>query len=117
MFGGNNESDKSLLKSVNRRLERTGTQSRLSATVQRGTVTLRGKLRFENQRMTIVKAINGVSGVRNVVDQLVGPPKMRPSPTRHESAPPVVTSNDDNTLVDAPDAIDEKPIGDVPDSP
>ena len=80
MFGGNEVSDKALLKSVHRRLERTGTgsQSRLTASVQRGTVTLSGKLQYENQRLPIVKSVRGVSGVRQVIDQLQSPPKTNP---------------------------------------
>jgi osmotically-inducible protein OsmY len=78
MFGGNDTSDKALLKTVNRRLQRTGAQSRLTAAVLRGTVTLTGKLQYENQRLPIMKAIRGVSGVRNVVDQLQAPPKANP---------------------------------------
>ena len=80
MFGGNDVSDKALLKSVNRRLDRTGTgsQTRLTATVQRGTVTITGKLQYDNQRVPIMKAIRSVAGVRNVVDQLLSPPKVRP---------------------------------------
>ena len=73
-------SDKELLKSVNRKLERTGTgsQTRLRATVQRGTVTLAGQLQYDNQRMPLVKAAGSVPGVRNVVDQLQAPPKVKP---------------------------------------
>jgi osmotically-inducible protein OsmY len=80
MFGGNDVSDKELLKTVKRRLERTGTasQNRLTATVQRGTVTLVGKLQYDNQRVPILKAASSVPGVRHVVDQLQSPPKVRP---------------------------------------
>ncbi len=64
--------DKSLLQTVNRRMQRTGTgsQMRLTATVQRGTVTLSGTLQYERQRSPIMKAVSNVAGVRNVVDQL-----------------------------------------------
>jgi hypothetical protein len=112
MFGGNQESDKALLKSVSRRLERTGTQSRLTATVQGGTVTIRGKLRFENQRRAIVKSISGVSGVRNVVDQLVAPPKMRPDPLRHSrttTAPVATGATPSAERPEAPEEADELP--------
>ena len=80
MFGGSETTDKALLKSVNRRLERSGagSQSKVSALVQRGTVTLTGKLQYENLRIPIVKAIRGVAGVRGVVDQLQLPPKVKP---------------------------------------
>jgi osmotically-inducible protein OsmY len=80
MFGGTDISDKALLKTVTRRLERSGagSQSGIKASVQRGAVTLVGKLKYENQRLPIVKAVRGVSGVRNVVDQLQSPPKVKP---------------------------------------
>jgi osmotically-inducible protein OsmY len=80
MFGKNEVSDKEILKTVKRKLERTGTASanRLTATVQRGTVTLVGKLQYENQRTPIVKAATGVPGVRHVIDQLQSPPKVNP---------------------------------------
>ena len=75
MFGKNEVSDKELLKTVNRKLDRAGggSQSRVAASVQRGTVTLSGKIQYENLRTPIVKAASGISGVRNVIDQLVGP--------------------------------------------
>ena len=80
MFGGTDISDKALMKSVSRRLERTGTgsQSRVTAAVQRGTVTLSGKLQYENLRIPIMRAVRGVSGVRQVIDQLQSPPKLKP---------------------------------------
>jgi len=95
MFGGNQESDKALLKAVSKRLERTGTQSRLTATVAHGGVTLRGHLQYENQRMAILKAIQGVSGVRNVIDQLQAPPNVRPAMGQYvsqESASPAAAA-------------------------
>jgi len=75
MFGKNDVSDKELLKSVSRKLDRTGagSQSKVTAFVQRGTVTLTGKIQYENQRTPIMKAVSSISGVRNVIDQLVGP--------------------------------------------
>lgn len=80
MYGKNVVSDKELLKNVNRKLERTGTgsQTRLQATVQRGTVTLTGKLQYDNQRTPIIKAATSVPGVKHVVDQLQAPPKVKP---------------------------------------
>ncbi len=82
MFGRNEVSDKTLLKSVNQRLERTGTgsQSKVQARVQRGNVTLTGTLRYDNQRTPILKAVSSLAGVRQVIDQLQSPPK-RPRPT------------------------------------
>ena len=75
MFGQNATSDKELLKNVNRRLQRSGSQAGITASVQNGTVTISGKLRAEDQRLTIVRALRSVNGVRNVIDQLQSPPK------------------------------------------
>jgi osmotically-inducible protein OsmY len=79
MFGGNDSSDKALQKAVSRRLERSGagTRSGLNVSVQRGNVTLTGNLKYERQRLVIVKALRGVSGVRHVIDQLQSPPKKK----------------------------------------
>jgi osmotically-inducible protein OsmY len=73
MLGRNDVPDKALQQTVNRRLDRTGTgsRSRVSATVQRGTVTLSGTLQYENQRSPIVKAIRNIAGVQNVIDLLL----------------------------------------------
>ena len=76
MLGRNEVPDKALLQTVNRRLDRTGTgsQTRLSASVQQGTVTLSGTLQYESQRVPIVKAVSNIAGVHRVVDQLrLGP--------------------------------------------
>ena len=72
MFGRNDISDKTLLKSVDRQLGRTGTasQSRVTVGVQQGIVTLSGTLQHEIQRSPIVKAVSRIAGVRRVIDQL-----------------------------------------------
>ena len=72
MFGRDKVSDKELLKAVNKRLMRAGagSQTRLTAAVQQGTVTLSGTLRHAIQKQPIVKAINGIAGVRRIIDQL-----------------------------------------------
>ncbi len=77
MFGRSDVPDKELIKMIKRKLDRSGTgsQSRVTATVRQGTVTLSGKIQYENQRTPIVKAVSSVPGVRNVVDQLQGPSK------------------------------------------
>jgi osmotically-inducible protein OsmY len=79
MFGTNGPSDKDLQKLVNRRMQRSGAEAGLVASVQRGSVTLTGKLRFEGQRLAIVKALRGVPGVKQVVDQLQAPAKTKPT--------------------------------------
>jgi len=78
MFGKDAASDKELQKMVNRRLQRSGSQAGVLATVQYGAVTITGKLRTEDQRLTIVRALRGVNGVRQVIDQLQSPPKRQP---------------------------------------
>lgn len=71
MFGRNQISDKDLLKTVNQRLMRAGgSQSRVTATVQGGTVTLTGTLQYAIQRSPIVKSVTNITGVRRVLDQL-----------------------------------------------
>ena len=113
MFGNDGAADKALQKLVSRRLERTGTQSGLAAAVQRGVVTLTGKLRNEASRLSIVKALRGVPGVRNVIDQLVSPPKRKLEfPTR--PAQPVATrvaSNDAGLLPESASG-EGQPAGD-----
>ncbi len=71
MFGRNQVSDKDLLKTINQRLMRSGgAQSRVTATVQGGTVTLTGTLQYAIQRSPIVKSVTNIAGVRRVLDQL-----------------------------------------------
>jgi hypothetical protein len=92
MFGANDATDKALLKSVTQRLARgTASQIRITATVQAGTVTLNGTLRYEAQRIPVVKEVGRIAGVRRVVDQLKAPPKTaRPmGPPRPPIAPVV----------------------------
>jgi osmotically-inducible protein OsmY len=79
MFGGSDNSDKALQKLVDRRLQRSGGGvSGMKAVVMRGSVTLSGNLRYESQRIPLIKALRGVAGVRNVQDQLKAPPKKMP---------------------------------------
>jgi osmotically-inducible protein OsmY len=81
MFGGNDNSDKALQKLVDRKLQRSGGVAGLKAVVMRGSVTLSGNLKYESQRIPLMKALRGVSGLRNVQDQLKAPPKnVPPSP-------------------------------------
>jgi hypothetical protein len=76
MFGGNQATDKALLKTVTQRLARgTGAQTRTTATVQGGAVTLTGTLRYEAQRIPIIKEVARIQGVRRVLDQLKVLPK------------------------------------------
>jgi osmotically-inducible protein OsmY len=72
MLHRNEVPDRSLLQTVSRRMERTGTgsQTRLSASVRQGTVTISGTLQYESQRTPIVKAVRNIAGVHHVIDQL-----------------------------------------------
>jgi osmotically-inducible protein OsmY len=83
MFGGNANSDKALQKLVDRRLQRSGGGSGLKAVVMLGSVTLSGNLKYESQRMPLLKALRGVAGVRSVLDQLKSPPKKLPHGPQH----------------------------------
>jgi hypothetical protein len=38
-------------------------------------VTITGKLKFDNQRIPLMKSMRGVPGVKNLVDQVQSPPK------------------------------------------
>ena len=69
MFGQNEVSDKELVKTVSKRLQRGGGGG-VTAAIQRGTVTLKGKIQYETQRRPILKIVNCIAGVRNVIDQL-----------------------------------------------
>jgi osmotically-inducible protein OsmY len=76
MFGKSRTSDKELAKTVNSRLMRAGGGSHLTATVEQGTVTLTGKIRYEAQRRPILNAINSIAGVSRVIDQIQLMPKI-----------------------------------------
>jgi hypothetical protein len=51
-----------------------------------GSVTMTGKLKYETQRIPLMKALRGVSGVKNILDQLQAPPKIKPQGSGHGSA-------------------------------
>lgn len=72
VLGRNQISDKDLQKTVNQRLQRAGvgSQTRIAATVQGGTVTLTGTIQYAIQRSPIVKAVSNIAGIRRVLDQL-----------------------------------------------
>ena len=74
---GNSVPDKTLLRDVNKKLLRAGTQTKITASVKSGCLTLSGTLQFEIQRRPILRAVNQVSGVRRVVDQMIMQPKKR----------------------------------------
>ena len=70
MFGKSQVSDKDLIRTITQRIAHGSSQSKVSAAVQRGTVTLTGSLFAETQRMQIVRAAGQIAGVRTVVDQM-----------------------------------------------
>jgi osmotically-inducible protein OsmY len=71
-------SDKTLLQKVSQRLGRTGTsQTRITATVRNGEVTLSGTIQYETQRHSIVKAAGAVADVSRVVDRLTVLPQQK----------------------------------------
>lgn len=74
MFGQNEVSDKELVKTVSKRLQRGGSGG-VTAAIQRGTVTLKGKIQYETQRRPILKIVNSIAGVRSVIDQLLLEPR------------------------------------------
>lgn len=106
MFGQNQLSDKELQKTVSKRLERTGTgsQSKVSAVVRRGAVTVSGKLQYERQRSPILKAVQSIAGVRQVIDQMQTPPKVRPHSQPNEYR---------RARVDEPVAVEDTPMSDI----
>lgn len=74
---GNRVPDQTLLREVNKRLMRAGTQTKVTATISSGSVTLTGSLQYETQRRVLIRAANQVGGVRQVVDQMTVQPKKR----------------------------------------
>ncbi len=75
MFGKKQIPDKTLLKEVDKKLMRAGSQTKITAFVNGGIVTLRGALTQEHQRRALIRVTNQVSGVRQVVDQMTLQPK------------------------------------------
>lgn len=66
-------SDKSILQKINQRLLSTGssgTRNGVTAEVNSGTVTLSGGIHYEHQRHGLMRATNGVAGVRRVIDRV-----------------------------------------------
>ena len=64
--------DKNLQRSVDQKLAQrgAGSQSRVTATVRSGAVTLTGTLHYEHERRAIVRSASSVSGVNRVIDNL-----------------------------------------------
>lgn len=72
--------DRELSKSVSKKLlqKSGGSGCKVNATVSSGVVTLTGEIVQDYQRRAIVSAMNGISGVKRVVDNMtVAPRKVR----------------------------------------
>jgi osmotically-inducible protein OsmY len=71
--------DRTLLQKVNQRLGRmgSGSQTRVTATVCRGEVTLSGTIQYAMQRNPLVSAVTSVAGIRRVIDRLQEPPQKK----------------------------------------
>jgi osmotically-inducible protein OsmY len=74
---GNAIPDKTLLRDVNKKLLRAGTQTKITASVSGGCLTLTGTLNNEIQRRPILRMVNQVSGMKRVVDQMTVQTKKR----------------------------------------
>lgn len=70
MFHGST-ADCKILETISQRLQRSSFwQLKLIAAVNRGTVAIAGRLQYEGQRDSILKALRGSPGVRQVLDRL-----------------------------------------------
>src|SRR3954465_5428654 len=107
MFSNDASADKELHKMVMRRLQRSGSIAGLSTAVQHGSVTVTGKLQHESQRLTVIKALRSVSGVRNVIDQLQAPPKRKPEVRQYRPSEPVAEVTPEMGLPLTPDSAHE----------
>ena len=72
---GKHVPDKELSKTINRKLVRISAPVKVTADVSRGTVTMTGQLRYDQERKQIVKAVSAIAGVDHLVDQMKAPPK------------------------------------------
>ena len=72
MTFGDQIPDKTLLKQVVQKLARSGTgsQSRVTAAVRSGDLTLTGTLQYEHERRCVIRSTSGISGIRRVIDQM-----------------------------------------------
>jgi hypothetical protein len=78
-----------------------GSQTRITASISQGTVTLTGTLQYAIQRTPLVKAVSQIAGVRRVIDQLKLVPAVKPDYTRRE---PVTAIDSDQSLETAAEA-------------
>jgi len=115
MMGGKNPAaDKALQKLVDKRLQQSGgAQLGLKAVVVNGCVTMTGKLKYDNQRIPLMKAMRGVPGVKNILDQVQGTPKHVPTqPLKlYKPVQPAVTEEsaepEEPTELDQPESLEQ----------
>ena len=77
---GKDVSDRELLKSVSKKLLQRagGSGCKVTATVASGSVTLAGVLTQEYQRRMVDSSMQGINGVKRVIDSMtVAPRKIR----------------------------------------
>jgi osmotically-inducible protein OsmY len=65
--------DKTITRQVQGKLagRGLGTPCHVSVATSKGEVTLTGDVQYEHQKGAAVQAINGISGVRRVIDRLI----------------------------------------------
>ena len=65
--------DKTITRQVEGKLagRGLGTPCHVSVATSKGEVTLTGNVQYAHQKSTAVQAINGIAGVRRVIDQLI----------------------------------------------
>lgn len=76
---GNTVSDRELIKSVTKKLlqRASGSGCKISATVASGTVTLAGVLTQEYQRRMVISSMQGINGVRRIIDSMTVAPRAK----------------------------------------
>jgi hypothetical protein len=109
MFGNDKATDEKLQKLVDQRLMRggAGSQSRITAQVSQGNVTVSGNLQYEAQRSPLVKNISRVAGVRRVIDQLRVAPKVDQDTYARKPARPVEAPAIEAAAVEVPEVAPE----------
>ena len=68
----NDVPDKAIQQKLSQKLSRlvSGSRNAVTAVVRNGVVTLSGFIQFEQQRRLVLRAMQSVGGVRQVIDQL-----------------------------------------------
>src|SRR6476660_6412527 len=110
MMGGKNPAaDKALQRLVDKRLQQSGgARLGLKAVVVNGCVTMTGNLKYDNQRIPLMKAMRGVPGVKNIQDQVQGAPKHVAKRPEQQYKPIQPTVTDVSTESEEPTILDEQ---------